>query len=177
MGKHRYNGSLGARAALEFCDADLIVAVEIHGALGPVRLQVESCPSTSSLVRCFGLRATMLGWSLRELRFVCVLIIVTCPFFFANLLLVWVPSAESFHRPKPTDMPRDPGYCKDVNDNCAMWAARGECESNAKFMVSTSILCFFLLSFHFCFDFVIKKRKKQGVDPHVVFITRSALVR
>lgn len=51
---------------------------------------------------------------------------------------VWIRASpyrpESFHRPKPTDMPRDPGYCKDVNENCAMWAARGECESNAKFM-------------------------------------------
>lgn len=51
---------------------------------------------------------------------------------------VWIRAepyrSKAFHRPEPQDMPRDPGYCVDLDEKCAMWAAKGECESNAKYM-------------------------------------------
>lgn len=42
---------------------------------------------------------------------------------------------EAFKRPLPSEIPKDPGICEDLNANCAAWAAVGECAKNAGYMV------------------------------------------
>ena len=127
---------------------------------GPVATPDWETWRASRLVRCIGWRPRTVGRSLKELRFVCVLLIAAFPIFSLTCCLIGCLQRNHSINSKPEDMPRYPGYCKDVNENCAMWEAMGECESNAEFMVSTSVFYFFLMLFDFCLDFFNEKAQK-----------------
>ena len=44
-------------------------------------------------------------------------------------------SADTYVKPDPDDVLRDPGMCEDFNSMCAKWESEGECNKNPGFMV------------------------------------------